>query len=325
MRRVAYVMSAVIAVVVVWAYPLKEVLDFDLDALYASQILDGLNPYELGTVPRPPSAWLLQMPLAWIDTTLFSRLTGVAAIVAVAWLAWRILELNPLWLPAFTGLTSITFLAKASVVSANMSSVIAVLFVWAWVRRSGIAVGIAAALRLYPMVWFVAVRRWSAIWTVLGFTVAGLLLVPDLGISDLIANGGMFTDHTGNGSLVRAVGLPLTLIVGAVIAWRASRVGYEQAMCLTAVCSVMVPAISWPGYHLILIPVVAWAVKNGREWVGFVPLLWVTPVAGVLGHDFGTATLIAASMILIGVWRVSGDDEQRSVPVERQSAEAVPQ
>ena len=310
-KRIYLAASALAAVAIAWSKPVRPSLDFDADAGYARQILAGLNPYDLAVVPRPPSAWLLQLPLAWIDTALLSRLAGAAAFLAVGWLAHRLSRLDAMWLPVFVAAVGLTAGATGSVETGNMSSVIAVLFVVAWARRSGVAVGIAAALRLYPMVFVFAVKKWSVVGTVAGLTVVGLLLVPDAGLTDLADNAARFVPHSGNGSAVRFVGLPLTLILGAMLAWRATRVGFDQAMCLTACAAVLVPSISWPGYHLILAPVVVWAFTHGRWWaVGAVPF-WYAGYWLDLGTAYFVAALVVLTAVLQSVRTPSEDDGQR--------------
>lgn len=298
MRRAYLAASGLVAIAIAWSKPIKPQLDFDIDAGYARQILDGLNPYDLAVVPRPPSAWLLQLPLAWIDTALLSRIAGAAAFLAIGWLAHRISRLDLMWQPLFVAAAGLPLGATNVIESGNMASIVAVLFVVAWAKRSGVAVGVAAALRLYPMVFLFAVRRRSAIWTVLALTVAGLVLVPDLGIDGITGNAGIFGDHSGNGSAVRFIGLPAATLIGGALAWRATRVGFDQAMSLTACAAVLVPSISWPGYHLILIPVVVWAVTRGRWWALAAVPFWF---AGY-GLDLGTAHFVAALIVVSAVW-----------------------
>jgi hypothetical protein len=292
-------LSAVLTGRVLSLVPDKPVTDFDLDASYARTILDGTNPYTTGVVPRPPSAWLLQLPLAWVDTRLLAWVAGVAAVVSVAWLAHRILGGAPMWLPVIALAVSATAGARLGVTAGNMALVIAPLVVYAWHRRAGWAIGVAGALRLYPMAFAVPMRRWSAWWVPAMLGIAGLILVPDLGLADMVENARLMLDHDGNGTIQRYVGLPATLAVGALILWRSTRVDFDQGMCLAACAAVLVPSVSWPAYGLVLVPAVAWAVSHGRLW-GLAAVPWWYSGFGLL--DLGTAHLVAALIVLSAVW-----------------------
>jgi len=313
-RLLMWAVAVRLATVIVWRIPIGR-LDFAADATYAQIIINGGNPYKYGVVPRPPSAWLLQMPLAWIDPILISRAAGVAAAVTVAWLCRRLLELRLIWLPVLSVLVAASFPLRVAVVSGNMASVVAVLVCVAWARRSGVLVGAAAALRMYPMIFAFPVKRWRTTVSTVGvLTVAGLMLVPDSGVADLVENGGAFLDHPGTTSIARFLGYIPAIMFGVVMAWRSRRTSYDHGMSLAAVAAALVPPVSWPGYHLVLFPAAAWALTQRRWWVLAAVPFWLWNDFSVwLGlTDLGQVHFAAAVIVLTAIGKAPRSSRRRT-------------
>ena len=317
-------MSCLAVAVVVWNVGVKPVLDWDWDRAYAVQILDGLNPFDQGLVPRPVSALLLQMPLVWTDTVLLARLSTVAAVVIMSVVAVRVARCNVMWVLPIALTVALSVPVRQSVGSGNAASVVAVLVGVAWLRGWAWPIAVAAALRLYPAAWMFVVG-WRRVMLIFGLLMAaGLVLVPDpVGmVQDLAENSDTFVWHPANTSLVawweqgigdsRMVSLVL-VVVGGLAAWWASRFPWDRAMSAAAVVGVLVPAVSWPVYHLVLVPAIAWAVSHGRWWVMLVTPLWFS---GFGVFTPGGAHLVAAVVIAVGVYA-------RNPPALREEREGI--
>ncbi|QWF83074.1 glycosyltransferase 87 family protein [Amycolatopsis sp. CA-230715] len=161
-------------------------------------------------------------------------------------------------------------------------------------RYCGIAIGLAAAIKLIPLVFIVHLlvtgRRadaMRALATFAGASALALLVLPGDTVQYLAT--GMFNDHfaagkawAGNqswqGFLARTVpdgwALPLTaLFVAACVAATAFLVRWlhrsgdaRGALLVTAGCSVLVSPISWTHHWVWIVPALAYLLARGLRW-----------------------------------------------------------
>jgi hypothetical protein len=124
------------------------------------------------------------------------------------------------------------------------------------------------------------------------------MMVPELGVGDMLANTDEWVGHGGNTSAYRYLGWGVAGIAGGV-AVLAVRADFDRGMCLAAFAAATVPALAWSHYHLVLVPAVGWAVGQRRWWVLLAVPFWFS---GFGVFDLGTSYLMAALIVLSAVW-----------------------
>lgn len=268
----------IVAVIVVWLFP-SDGGDQILDWLTARAIIDGHDPHastrELATLygmpgfgnaaphPRLPGALLLSLPLAlmplgWVPT--------VGKVLVVAALAGTVLLVRP----SMFAYPIVAFPAANAVFYANSSAVVTLL-VAAGVRGSGVALGAATTLRLWPgflVVALLLLRRWrtvrAAVATFAGLNLAGLLLpgVTAAGTWNTLTTTRQFVEATSKGYRVPLwAGLIVAGLSFAAVWWRRNpKWSVIGALALSPVI--------WLHYlTALLIPFGAQA-EASRQWLG---------------------------------------------------------
>jgi Glycosyltransferase family 87 len=184
--------------------------DLCRDVVAAHRILRGQNPYQpivgcgtLYNLPHPPAFLMLigpfaLLPVAW-GAALWDLL-GLGAIAASIWLVVWELRLRPS--PRLLGLLLVLLAfwppLLGTLLEAQISPVLLLLCTLAWwaARRgrtgwAGAALGLAAALRLFPAVavgYFVLRRDWRAtLWAVAACAGAELVALPLIGVRGFVA------------------------------------------------------------------------------------------------------------------------------------------
>lgn len=242
----------------------------------------------------PPFAALLFLPLAVLPTQLawgvVAALTASALGVVVrltspglrAW--WLLLPLlEPVWRTVALGQVNVLLMALVVVdVVALRGS-----------RWSGVLVGLAAAVKLTPLVFVlhlvVTGRRADALRAVGAFTaagLAGLVLLPGdslrfwasavLGANDALANG-WWGNQSLHGLVHRLAAVPAAplLVVGTAVCLVAAallartldrRADVVGALLVTAFCGLLVSPISWTHHWVWVVPLCGLAVRRGAPW-----------------------------------------------------------
>jgi hypothetical protein len=274
---------------------------------------EGLPEMEGGRSPRTPAALLFQLPLTAIpDGSLMPAVTGlILLLVAVAfWLTHRISGVGWRWM-AWSG--ALAFFSHPVVTAISYGSIsvvlmtVLVLSAWAFQDEvwSGIPLGIAGAMRLWPaliMVGFwVAGRRKAAYvaGAVFVLTNAVALVLPGItmegSIGAILTGAADWMTHSQNASIAALVGgwgvpaiAPIIAICGLTVwlAWRRP----SEATPLCVLGGLMASPLSWPAYLIVTLPILAsWWKAGGRLPVSLIAagfLLWpFTPTAakGLLG------------------------------------------
>jgi hypothetical protein len=209
-----------------------------LDWMFVRAVIDGVDPYApVGETasrygvpfegdwppPRLPAQLLLQLPWALVPQSIvpeLGRAIAAAALVAVSWF------LRPSWwwcLLAWPALSAVYY--------GNASAIVTLLLAVWFARRSGVALGVATALRAWP--WFIGLclfaagRRREAVnagLVFLGLNGLGLLLpgVTFAGAVDGLVGARVVENVSVN--LTRGVPLWLATTIGvgvvAFVAWR---------------------------------------------------------------------------------------------------------
>jgi alpha-1,2-mannosyltransferase len=247
----------------------------------------------------PPFAALVLQPVTWAEPDLVGRVWTIAQLViAPALAAIVVLKRHPR-LPALAGVVALCVGAFVLLLSTQLQgnliagqvSVLLILMVLADVgevvpvRVRGVLVGIAAAVKLTPLIvlpWYAVTRQWATLArsaaAFAGCTALGWVVLPD---ESRAYWGGVVTEtervgelmYAGNqsmlGLLARASVEPplrtvLWLLVGGLLVlaayWRAARsrrLGDPVAAAvLLGIASLVASPVSWP-FHQIWLPLAA--------------------------------------------------------------------
>ena len=297
----------------------------------------GYSEMQGGVSPRTPAALLLQVPLVLIPQAALMPLitTLILILVAVAlWLTHRIARVEWKWVAwaspvvyfSYPVVTAITY-GSVSVVSMT----VLILMAWAFQEESwsGVPLGIAAAMRLWPGLvivgFWIAGRRRAAYVAATVFLATNLLglLLPGVTLegtmSVILGGAGDWVNHNQNASLAAfldAWGLPIalpTLVMSGVSIWLAWR-NPSEAIPLCVLGGLVASPLSWPAYLLVTMPILAmWWTDGGRvpvALIGAAFLLWpFTPTSAK-----GLLALIALVAMFVHVSRQHPPDRATPHP-----------
>lgn len=245
--------------------------------------------------PRFPGALVLQLPLlavSWSSVLSWMTVVNLVALVFVGWWLWRWRGTRavPLALP-FLVLTPL-FLELVGH-GGHVGPLVLLLTAAWWLasegneRSAGVAVGALATLRgfpllLVPALWL-AGRRSAAWWSAGVFLALNALgmaafgLAPGEVASGLSAGAGLFGTDAHNASvagLLQRFGMAYELaallgLLGVLGWWAWSMRGrgrsLDRYVGITVPAMVLAAPLSWPSYHLLFLPVVAWWIAADRS------------------------------------------------------------
>ena len=235
--------------------------------------------------PRTPGAVALTAPFLLVDlesVRWWMLVANAAALVACLALVGHVRGMW--WLPATAPLFVWLMPYRGAVLGGNPAPVVMASLVagW-WLARNdrdalaGVAFGVAATMRLWPglvaAALFVAGRRkvgWSAAATFATVNLAGVVWFDGWTVGGMV--DGMATTNSRmiggewNGSVSALTGSPivgtLAVVAGSalVLWWARSRPDLDAAYAVAVAAAVVVSPISWPMYHLALLPALVWPV-----------------------------------------------------------------
>jgi alpha-1,2-mannosyltransferase len=326
--------------------------DFRVYHMAASAVLDGISPYDVATVEGypfiySPIAALLLVPLGLVHVHVaFAAWTfvNVLALEVAIYLALRlVIPESPARRAKLAVLATVAALPIGPVLlntAVGQINVLLLLLIVADLTRrpgrfQGVAIGIAAGIKLTPLIFVVyllftrrvraaAVAAASFVATVL----VGFLVLPGPSVrwlGDLVLDAGrMMTpgappfNQSMSGVLAHLPGvlhsrwlwLALAVVVGVagvlISAW-ASRRGMEAAAVIAcAVTGLVVSPVSWPFHWVWMAPALAlwlwwaWHRRSVAHSVG-VGLTWLVLVAsGVLTFllALGAPTQVSAGVVM---------------------------
>jgi alpha-1,2-mannosyltransferase len=351
----AIVTAAIAATIPVGASIWMLEVDFKVYDITGSAVLNGISPYDVATdigfqFIYPPFAALLFTPLALTSVHVgfvIWTFLSVLAIEVAAWLLMGLVEReSPTRRAKYALLATVIGLPTgALVMHFNVGQVTVFLMLLVLIdltrrpgRFQGIGIGIAAGIKLTPLIFIVYLlltRRFraAAVATAsfLATVLIGFLLMPGASVAwwsrhMLDTERMQATGPTGafnqsmNGVLGQLPGvlsaqglwLALALVVGIAglgIATWASRRGVEAAGILAcAVTGLLISPLSWPQHWVWLIPGFAlwmWWARRRRSVahaVGVASLWLVSAAAGVLTYVIvvGSPDLSVANTVLPG-------------------------
>lgn len=350
--------------------------DSRADWLTATAAVDGLNPYddvwELADTysitvditkrpsvhPRPPSALLLTAPAAWLHPEAFRLVVLSISLVALAAIVYRLLPslshipAHVIWLLA--PLVIASYPVYSALEYASQSIIVSGLILWSWHSlrgqttrcdvQVGIALGLASALKLWPLilvvgVWFVGRRRAALIsgLVVLLLNVAGMLAL-DLEVGTFVSGLSMASEiwlpATGNGSLAGwfnrsgvtgSILVPALVIAGLGVTILVARRDPERTIPTAIIVGLLVSPLSWEHYDMVLFGITAWSLGRST-WPRRLALSWLTlSLMGMLlrlpllvGLELiGVRTLVGRLLVAaaVGVVIVSEARVTRHVPL----------
>lgn len=328
-----------------WDYPIAGT-DSTLDWLVVKAAQNGVNPYrELadladlyevkgsfsGIAPRTPGSILLLSGLGRFTPTGAYHLTLlVNAGVFLGFVLWPLpilARLKRLHTLAVGPLLLVSAPVRYTFRLGQQSLIVAALVSGAWItmrRRpvvAGVAVGVAAVLKLWPLfllVPFTLEKRWRATWS----AIVTFLAVNAIGsvyfhipvsdaLSDLMA-ARSFIGLSRNGSLVAWLGsgmIPgvVAIASGAVaVVWAWKR--YPEMVTPFAITvALLVTPVSWEHYGTVLLAVAAWSLAAGRwslllgsAWLVWQELALFTGLLAV-GPQVGLVVLLGRVVLLFAV------------------------
>ncbi|GAA1312847.1 glycosyltransferase 87 family protein [Saccharothrix xinjiangensis] len=245
----------------------------------------------------PPFAALLFLPAAGLPTQLVWGLFGVLTALALGlvvrltgprpgvwWLLPLTAVLEPVWRTVGLGQVNVLLMALVVVdVLALRGS-----------RWSGVLIGVAAAVKLTPLVFvghlLLTGRRADALRAVGAFAAAGLagfaLLPGDswrfwgsavLGANDALSNG-WWGNQSLHGLAHRLAGVPATpllllavpvcgLVAALLVRTLHGRADHLGALLVTAFCGLLVSPISWTHHWVWVVPLCCLAARRGAPLV----------------------------------------------------------
>ena len=285
--------------------------------------------YQQGDLPftYTPFAALVFVPFGWLSLTVaqwVSLLVNLAGLAAIAWISFRAEKVEPG--RGLLGLSLLIGCAAAllepgfqNLMFGQVNIVLVAAILWdvlrpgGSTRGQGIAVGLAAALKLTPAIfilYFLATRRWKAALTatITAVVATGLaaLVAPDASYDYWI--GGVFFDssrvggveYVGNQSLsglgsrvadlsltsspigIVALGLVLAGGIGAAAVLDRRRPGSLAPVLVTAFTGLLVSPISW-----------------SHHWIWVVPLLVLLITARMAGRSAATWVIGGLLVVLV--------------------------
>lgn len=235
--------------------------------------------------PRLPGAIVLQLPLLAVTANHVPLAAGLWSLVMVGVVLWQIGELVGIRprgvLVALLPLAVLHPFGKYAVAMGSEISTVTALIIGGWLaaRRgrlslSGAAIGLAAVLRVFPLLFLVtAWRRGNRRVATVGAAVFVLLngvgslwfgLSPAHVARSLSSSGDIWLTLPGNGSLAGLLahvlpgpnlisGLVLVLAIGALGLWAGPARGLDEAWAVTAALAPLASPLSWPSYDLLLL------------------------------------------------------------------------
>ncbi len=359
--------------------------DSTADVLVASAARDGTSPYQdlrilsetyriayvapIETAadsplvhPRTPASLLFLQLFAQMDADsahaaamaiTFVSIGGLAVCVVprlTSWPTWVSIGLMALLLfsgPVLRGL-------QIGSISAFIALLIGVFWVGTADRdsvASGLALGVAIALRLFPALLLVPALLWgrrraagSALAAAIGLNLVGMF-VFGLSLTDVVdglaATSATWILEDSNGSLIKPlvgwIGMPTTVgvvtvstvLVLLVAKSRSVEGRYLNAVALTTVVMLLASPLSWEHYDVMLVPVAFVLMQGGPSvgrWAAWSWLSLITvgyyvkqplELAGSL--DPGLVALVGRMILLVGMIAVS----VRAAAAERQSIRPI--
>jgi alpha-1,2-mannosyltransferase len=296
----------------------------------ADQAVSGFGrDYVLhSTFSYPPFSSLVFAPLslvpAWVGALVW-ELGSLAALVALVRISFRPLldRMRHRWLVwgAISGVAIFTAPVTDTMFFGQIDLFIVLLVVADWMRitrRSGVGTGLAAAVKLTPLLFivlFMVADRWRAAtramvvataatalaWIVLPATSWSYWSEPSEALRR-IGGSGTFANQSLNGAF-QTLGLPMWMLPAAVVAVTATgivlaRQRYLSGDMLAAVCCIglvtlLVSPVSWLHHAVWIVPVVGVMAGDGtravRTWVAAAVMFAFTlrlPLLGsvVLAH-----------------------------------------
>lgn len=348
--RATFVWSFVallVALVVLAQVDVIEETDLQRDWKHADTMVSGDDPYQYQR-PRTPGAMVLQLPLVLAGhegTRAVGVVLAAVGLVGIGYSAVRIGGWSPTLIPVVVVALSPTYPVVTSAQGGNLGLFVSGMVAVAWASgRLGVLVGLVAALKLYPLLFVVAFwlvgRRRVAAWAVGSFAgvnaVGWLWIRPDVGSvwAAFRSSSERMFGHPGNGSVASNLGrvgvgegaavAVLLLMAGVWVMWRRR----DLALPVAASVAVLVPTISWAGYHMLSLVALAWVAHHSpRVALGVAvvvaPLLFHWPPQMVGGLE---AMLISFLILLAVIWsrsdQVDGGVSDLEVGVQR-PAESV--
>lgn len=302
----------------------------------ARQWVDGSPLY--GRAPRvgawwPPFAVALVAPFALEAGVSVPAAKAAWAVLSVAAIAWSITRLpRDGWRPVCLAVAAVAAPLNRNFEDLNMNAFLLVLLIAAArdleggrERRAGAWMGVAAALKVFPVVWlgYLAFRRrWQGLAVGMGVA-AGLTMAPLLrygwaggldALRDWAVNSAAAQALGGSNQSLAALATRLHLgVTGAilldlacaalvVVALRRPKNAHEafEEVALVAVLAVLVSPIAWVHYFLLLLP--AWVIAltrpgdvRGRGWY------WVLLGAGLVTSGIATVWSLSLRDALFGL------------------------
>jgi alpha-1,2-mannosyltransferase len=326
LRRASITLAALVAAIAVLCWLTGRPLGLD-SSVYRAGALAVLHGKPLYTTlpflpswatgmpfTYPPAAALLFAPLAWLPPQLFWGAVAVASILVLGEVLARSIGATAnRWPPAAIVAVGAGSLALEPVWrgigfgqldALLMAMVVLDVIVLPASPRRGVLIGLAAAIKLTPLVFvlhlFITGRRTDALralGTFAGLTILSLIALPADSIrywTTQVLGGPLFSgnpatssaqvaDQSLNGLIERLsdragwafpvailIGLALLAVIVPVVRWLAARGAHLDALLVTAGYGLLVSPISWTHHWVWVVPlfglVVARAAVSGRLW-----------------------------------------------------------
>jgi len=230
-----------------------------------------------GVTARPPSTLLLQLPLLAVSERLlfpFAMVVVLGSLVMIGWQTGVLSNARPGWLLWLSPLVfTLPVLSSLSYLPVfGLLAVFLILTAWGSqdATASGLALGVATSLRLWPALvvvgFFLAGRKKAA--AIAGGTFVSLnligLLLPGVSLEGSLlslvqgADDWLYHNQNASAALIPArLGIPAFLSIGVVVALSlalALRFRHD-AIPITLIAALLASPLSWPAYVLAALPV----------------------------------------------------------------------
>lgn len=218
--------------------------------------------------PRAPGALLLQLPLTAVSVdvaVLIERLVVAGSMVVLAWAAGRIGRW-PAWVMVVVGgLLVATNPGQTAIDVGSQGPLVAALIGVSWVTRRGGPLGVAAVLKLFPLLmipmvwWHDRKMAYSAAGVFAALNVAGLLL-PDVSVVGTVT-AMLRQPNAAAHNLTFSLSLPAMLVLGVGLVVAARWLSHDATMALGVVGMLALSPVVWVHYLPVLILPAAYCVR----------------------------------------------------------------
>jgi hypothetical protein len=289
------------------------------EATGASYVSSGIEVFGDEDIvnPRTPGSLLLMSPvvvLEWDDA--YFAVVGISMAAFLVLITYGLPRLcrvgvSELFVPILGVVVGLAYVQNFRWGTVSIPIALLVTLTWNRVRRrrsTGVALGVASALKLYPGAMAIPlvinrVTRRSGVVAAVTFVLLNIGGAAITGVSVAVSarmiqtGGSTWLAHPGNVSLpgvLSRTGLPLWVSYAVVASGVSALVAVSlkrpinQSIAFSLALAVVISPLSWPHYDVLVLPVlmILWCMRVDWKWAGPVVLTWILINAAAQARNF---------------------------------------